>query len=114
MNTKEEEYKWLTSQQYVSKKHEDDKVIVFERGHKGLVWIFNFHSSKSFTDYKIGCSQHGKYKIIMDTDCEEFGGHSRLDHSTEFFSSNDGFDGRPHSLQIYIPCRVAILLALVD
>lgn len=114
MNKLEEQYQWLTNQQYVSKKHEDDKVIVFERGLKGLVWVFNFHSSKSFTNYKIGCHHSGKYKIVLDTDGDEFGGHGRLDHSTEFFTSTDGFDGREYSLQVYIPCRVAILLALVD
>ena len=28
----------------VSRKHDNDKVIVFERG--GLLWIFNFHPNK--------------------------------------------------------------------
>ena len=45
---------------YVSRKHEEDKIIVFERGIKGLIWVFNFNTTKSFTDYQIGCSQHGK------------------------------------------------------
>lgn len=38
-------------QGYVSAKHQDDKVIAFERA--GLVFIFNFHGQKSFTDYKV-------------------------------------------------------------
>lgn len=114
MNKLENEYNWLTSKQYVSKKHEDDKVIVFERGHKGLIWVFNFHSSKSFADYKIGCHHPGKYKIILDSDAKEFGGHSLLDHSTEFHTLEEGIDGRECSLQVYIPSRIAILLALVD
>lgn len=29
---------------YVSRKHDGDKLIVFERGH--LLWIFNFHPTK--------------------------------------------------------------------
>lgn len=29
---------------YVSRKHDGDKVFVFERG--GLLWIFNFHPEK--------------------------------------------------------------------
>ena len=36
---------------FVSWKHEDDKVIVFERA--GLVFVFNFHTHKSFSDYKV-------------------------------------------------------------
>lgn len=46
---------------YVSRKHEDDKVIAFERA--GLVFVFNFHVSKSFTDYKIGVHTPGKYPL---------------------------------------------------
>jgi len=46
-------------QAYVSRKHEDDKVIVFERA--GLIFVFNFNPSKSFTDYKIGVQVDGVY-----------------------------------------------------
>lgn len=42
---------------YTTWKHQDDKVVVFERA--GLVFIFNFHVSKSFTDYKIGVEVPG-------------------------------------------------------
>lgn len=75
-------------------------MVVFERGLNGLVWVFNFHHTKSFVDYFIGCQHQGKYKIVLDTDSEEFGGHSRLDHSTEFFTSNEGFDGRACSFKV--------------
>ena len=50
MQWTEEKYGWLHSPQaYVSLKHDGDKVIAFERA--GLLWIFNFHPSSSFTDY---------------------------------------------------------------
>ena len=55
-----------------------------------------------------------RYKIVLDSDDDYFGGHKRLDHSTEFFTSNDGWDNRMHSLKVYIPTRTVILLALVD
>ena len=51
---------------------------------------------------------------MLDTDDELFGGHKRLDHSTDFFTTNDNFDNRRCSLKVYIPCRVAFLLALAD
>jgi 1,4-alpha-glucan branching enzyme len=94
---------------YVSWKHEDDKVIVFERA--GLLFAFNFHPTKSFPDYRVGIDQFGKYKIVLDSDEEKFGGHSRLNHSTEFFTNNDGFAGRRYSMMIYIPSRVALVFA---
>lgn len=37
---------------HVSLSHEDDKIIVFERG--PLLFIFNFHPTKSFKDYRVG------------------------------------------------------------
>jgi 1,4-alpha-glucan branching enzyme len=98
----------------VSKKHQDDKVIVFERGHNGLLWVFNFHTSKSFTDYTIGCQLPGKYKIVLDSDSAEFGGHNRLDHTVDYLTSAEGWDGRACSMKVYIPCRSAILLAKFD
>ena len=50
------------SKAYISCKHEDDKIVVFERA--GLVFIFNFHTSKSFSDYRIGCDEPGKYPLF--------------------------------------------------
>lgn len=42
---------------HVALKHEDDKVISFERA--GLVWIFNFHPHKSYSDYRIPVNEPG-------------------------------------------------------
>lgn len=44
--------------QYVSLKHESDKIIAFERAK--LIFIFNFHPTASFVDYKIGVQNAGK------------------------------------------------------
>lgn len=53
MNTTEADYGWLEANPaYVSRKHEGDKIIAFERA--GLVFVFNFHPDRSFTDYRIG------------------------------------------------------------
>ncbi|XP_033127003.1 1,4-alpha-glucan-branching enzyme-like, partial [Anneissia japonica] len=110
MNMLEERFHWLSSPQaYVTCKHEDDKLIAFERAN--LVFIFNFHPNKSYADYRIGVANPGKYKIVLDSDSSEFGGHSRLDHSTEFFTQNFQWHERMFSIQIYIPCRVALVLA---
>lgn len=52
MNFAEEKYGWLSKSEHISWKHEGDKVIAFERA--GLVFVFNFHNLKSFSDYKVG------------------------------------------------------------
>ncbi|XP_013789384.1 1,4-alpha-glucan-branching enzyme-like [Limulus polyphemus] len=113
LNHLEEKYGWLAAPQgYVSWKHQDDKVVVFERA--GLVFILNFHPVQSFPDYKIGVEIPGKYKIALDSDSEEFGGHRRLDHNVDFFSFPEGYAGRQNSMMVYIPSRVGIVFALAD
>ena len=53
MNATEKKYGWLADPipGFVSWKHESDKVIVFERAR--VLFVFNFHPSNSFTDYKV-------------------------------------------------------------
>lgn len=97
---------------YTSWKHDGDKVVVFERG--GLVFVINLHPNKSFADYSIGVNNPGRYHIALNSDDEKFGGHSRIDNNTKFHTSDDGYAGRRHRLQVYIPCRSAIVLEKED
>ncbi|KAM9811458.1 1,4-alpha-glucan-branching enzyme [Syngnathus typhle] len=110
MNRTEDKYGWLAAPPaFVSAKHQEDKVIVFDRAN--VLFIFNFHPSKSFQHYKVAVQAPGKYKIKLDSDDDAYGGHGRLNHSTEFFSEPQPFNGRAHSMKVYIPCRTALVLA---
>ncbi|KAK5095265.1 alpha-1,4-glucan branching enzyme [Lithohypha guttulata] len=111
MQLTEEKYGWLHSPQaYISLKNESDKVLVFERA--GLLWIFNFHPSKSFTDYRVGVEQAGVYRVVLDSDWMEFGGFGRNDRNTRFFTTDMQWNGRSNFTQVYIPTRTALVLAL--
>jgi len=111
MQWTEEKYGWLHSDQaYISLKNETDKVIVFERA--GLLWIFNFHPTESFTDYRVGVEQGGTYRIVLNSDSKSFGGLDRVDESTRFFTTDFAWNDRKNFLQVYIPTRTAIVLAL--
>ena len=111
MQWTEERYGWLHSPQaYVSLKHEGDKVIVFERA--GLLFIFNFHPSGSFTDYRVGVDVGGTYRVVLNTDSPAFGGLGRIDEGQRFFSTDFAWNERRNFLQVYIPIRTAIVLAL--
>ena len=106
MNHLESEQGWLGSDPaYVSTKHEDDKVIVFERN--GAVFAFNFHPTKSFADYKIGVDMAGEYKIALDSDWKEFGGHGIRDRTVtaNTVSSSPGYNGRRTEMLVYLPAR---------
>jgi 1,4-alpha-glucan branching enzyme len=108
MQWTEEKYGWLHAPQaYVSLKHEGDKVIVFERA--GLLWIFNFHPSNSFTDYRVGVEQEGTYRIVLSSDSKAFGGHGNVAEDTRFFTTPFQWNERKNFLQVYIPTRTAIV-----
>lgn len=109
----EEIYGFMTSEhQYISRKNEGDRVIVFERGN--LVFVFNFHWTNSYSDYRVGCLKPGKYKIVLDSDDPLFGGFKRLDKDAEYFSSEGWYDDRPRSFLVYAPSRTAVVYALVE
>lgn len=97
-------------QNFVSTKHDGDKVVVFERADT-LVFIFNFHPNKSYTDYKIGVEIPGIYEIVLDSDAAEFGGHKLIDHSVKFHTVPEMWNERKNSMFVYIPARTAIVLA---
>lgn len=113
MNNTEEKYGWLNaSQAYISLKNESDKVIVFERA--GLVFVFNFHPSESFSDYRIGIEVPGTYRVVLSSDSKEFGGFSRIDENTRYFTTAMEWNGRKNWTHIYTPSRTALVLALED
>ena len=97
---------------YVSRKHNEDKIIVFERG--GLLWMFNLHPSSSYVDYRVGVQKPGRYGIALNSDDKEFDGHGLIDPQCKYFTVAGDYDGRANSLSVYIPCRVALVLACHD
>ncbi|RYR71322.1 hypothetical protein Ahy_A02g005593 isoform E [Arachis hypogaea] len=104
---------FMTSKhQYISRKNEGDKIIVFEKGN--LVFVFNFHWTNSYSDYRVGCSKAGKYKIVLDSDDPLFGGFNRLNHTAEYFASEGWYDDRPCSYLVYTPSRTGVVYAFAD
>lgn len=83
-----------------------DKILCFERAN--LLFIFNFHPEKSYTDYGISC-QPGKYRIRLSTDDHSFGGQDRVKDIT-YRSMAERSYAPAHMLKIYIPSRTAIVL----
>lgn len=56
----------------------------------------------------------GKYGVALDSDAKEFDGHGRVDPGSEYFTTEGDWDGRKHSLLVYIPSRTALVLARVQ
>ena len=128
MNHTEERYGWLAAEPaYVSLKHEVDKVIVYERA--GLLFVFNFHPTNSFTDYRVGVDVPGTYKIVLSSDEKRFGGFDNISLDSKFITTPMEWNNRKNwiqvrpslketihmpinqTLQVYVPSRTCIVLA---
>lgn len=53
-----------------------------------------------------------RYRIKLDSDDVQYGGHGRLDHNTEFFTEPRPFNGRTNSMQVNISLFWASLTSL--
>ncbi len=87
---------------------DNDKLLVFER--HGLIFCFNFHPTLSLTDYPIELLP-GSYELLLSSDELHFSGHGRVTapqkYSTIPTVQNNTLR---HLLQIYLPCRTALVL----
>jgi len=91
--------------------HSEDKILVFERA--GLIFAFNFHPTQSYPDYHIAASS-GRYRMILDSDAEAFGGHGRLDADQEHATLANASQSTDRSfLSLYIPNRTVVVLRTV-
>ena len=85
------------------------QVITYERG--GLVFAFNFSPYNSYEGYWLTVPTAGKYRVIMSTDEERFGGHNRI--SQEYVYTARRPRGKDAQFQIYIPARTGLCLEKV-
>jgi 1,4-alpha-glucan branching enzyme len=86
---------------------ENNKTIVFQRN--SLIFLFNFHTERSIPDYEFMVSEPGDYRIILNSDDIEFGGHNRIDQNSVFISRFDEVKNI-HTITIYNTNRTALVL----
>ena len=84
--------------------HEEDKVLAFSRA--GLVFAFNFHPFRSHTDYALEADAP-VYRMVLDSDGTEFGGHGRLAPNQVHKAMTDG---QRRIIRLYLPTRTAVIL----
>ena len=94
---------------YLIHSHEPDQVLVFIRG--PFVFVFNFNPTRSFTDYGIKIHP-GRYRIVLNSDSEQFGGFKRIEDQLDYITQWDGKVDSPHFLRMYIPSRTALVFRL--
>lgn len=90
----------------------DDNILAFKRGE--MLFVFNFHPEKSFSDYGILAHQ-GEYIIILDTDNTKFGGFGLNDDTIHHFTQYDQLYALDNKgwLKLYLPARSAIVMKII-
>lgn len=79
-----------------------DKVIVYERC--GLLFIYNFHPTNSYTDYRVGIEAPGESRIALSSDEKQYGGFDLIDVKGKYITSDMPWNGRKNFLQARLPC----------
>ena len=93
----------------LSRMHEDDHVLAFERG--GLLFVFNFDPERSYTDYPIPVTKPVDYEIVLASDDGCFGGFGR-NHHDRVSSQLPG--SKTSQVRLYLPSRTALVLQPVQ
>ncbi len=88
---------------------ETNKTMVFS--HRDLLFVFNWHPSNCIPDYVVPVPEPGKYKVVLSTDAERFGGLNREEEKVVHFSypavCEDGVTR--HFMKIYNVSRTAVV-----
>ena len=87
--------------------HNEDKVLIVERGN--LVFAFNFSFRESYVDYRFVAPAQGVYQVRLDSDAAEFGGHDRVDDQLKY-----PVRPKDQTLSLYLPTRTALVLGMTD
>ena len=86
--------------------HVHFQILGVQRG--GLLFIFNFNGTRSFSDYTIPAPP-GKYHMVFDSDRIDFGGNGRLRSEQVHFTLPE-----QNGVKVYLPTRTALVLKKID
>jgi 1,4-alpha-glucan branching enzyme len=83
---------------------ENNHVLIFKRAE--LIFVFNFHPTRSIPNYKFwaGDDAEGTYQMLLNSDDADFGGHGRIDKDVVYHVDDE------KNLLIYSTNRTAFVL----
>ncbi|KAK4382632.1 1,4-alpha-glucan-branching enzyme 1, chloroplastic/amyloplastic [Sesamum angolense] len=93
--------------------------------HLRFKFLNAFNKAMNLLDEKfefLGISKTGKYRVALDSDAWEFGGHGRVGHVVDHFTNPEGvpgvpetnFNNRPNSFKVLSPPRTCVVYYRVE
>ena len=79
----------------------ENKILIAERAN--LIFVINLSPDKSIPGYGIAPHNKATHKLLLDSDEAKFGGHARIDHSSDYPIDENG------QLKIYSTSRTALV-----
>ncbi|MGE5357185.1 MAG: alpha-amylase family glycosyl hydrolase [Deltaproteobacteria bacterium] len=86
-----------------------DQVLIFRRN--GLIFVFNFNPTHSFTDYGFE-AEKGKYTLVLNSDSPKYLGHNRIDEKLEYYTVYEPAT-KKHYLKVYAVNRAVLVFRKV-
>lgn len=83
--------------------NEQDKLICFYR--KGLLFVFNFHTSNSYTHVSVPVPTAKDFELVLSSDDAKYGGQELVAHMKYPCKKEDG----QNRIELYIPARTAMV-----
>eukprot|EP00850_Spirogloea_muscicola_P015113 SM000113S24069 [mRNA] locus=s113:233195:240648:- [translate_table: standard] len=87
----------------ISHVNNEFKVIAYMCGK--MLFVFNFHPSQSYEEYRIRIAKGGVYELILDTDSPVYGGLGRLTAQGPVATQLTRVADRPHIVTVKLPAR---------
>ncbi|MEO1588625.1 MAG: alpha amylase C-terminal domain-containing protein, partial [Bacteroidota bacterium] len=84
----------------------ENQVIIYERGN--LIFVHNFHPTRSIPDYQFFVPQAGTYELILNSDAPEFGGFERVEGGNAYITQKD--EHGSSYLKVYCINRASLVL----
>ena len=87
---------------------EKQKLLAFKKG--GLIFLFNFNHSDSFSEYELPTEEMGEFKIVFNSDEKIFGGQNRIARDYIYHTETLKHKENKTGIIIYSPSRTVLVL----
>lgn len=88
----------------------DQQKMIIAYKKKEYIFIFNLHPTNSYPEFQLPIHEDGNFRVVLDTDEQQFGGQARISHQTIYNTNHLAAFPEFTGIVIYSPNRTAMIL----